>query len=72
MKITIEGYPVTFTFEYKGKKLPAFEYAEEKRQDLLVKAMEAQEVKSPSHAYGDYVIEEAVQTKTGETWWLGS
>jgi len=75
-KISIKGYPDTFSFTVIKKFKPFdnedFEADDDGRGQILILKMYELKVKSISHAYEDYVIERVRKVKGGEEWILGS
>ena len=73
-KITVKGYPCTFSFTVPIKFKPFDINSEEDdgRSDILLAKMKEFKVLSPAHAYEDYIIEEVEKVKGGEIWTLGS
>ena len=75
-KISIKGYPDTFSFTVFKKFKPFdnddFEADDDGRSEILLIKMYELKVKSISHAYEDYVIERVRKVKGGEEWILGS
>ena len=75
-KITIKGYPDTFSFNVSKKFKPFdnddFEADDDGRTDILLIKMFELNVKSNGHAYNDFIIERVKKVKGGEEWILGS
>ena len=75
-KITIKGYPDTFSFLVYKKFKPFdnedFEADDDGRIDILLIKMYELNVNSNGHAYEDFVIERVKKVKGGEEWILGS
>lgn len=71
-RITVVGYPDTFSFNVR-KELPLFnnEYCEI-RQEILLRQFKRQNIYSPCHLYVDYVIEEIEVIDNEEFWHLCS
>ena len=77
MKIKVDTYPETFTFETRAK-FPKFVNSGKNfaycknRNAVLLRALKRLNIDSPCHAYEDYVVESVRKTKDGEVWQLGS
>jgi hypothetical protein len=71
-RIWIEDYPATFVFSTVAKLKP-FKYGCKQRGAILLRALYRKGIKSPCHAYEDYIVESVrVSAKNEETWFLGS
>ena len=75
-KISIKGYPDTFSFTVFKKFKPFdnddFEADDDGRGQILLIKMYELAVKTNGHAYEDFVIERVKKVKGGEEWILGS
>ena len=75
-KITIKGYPDTFSFTVFKKFKPFdnedFEADDDGRINILLIKMYELNVNTNGHAYEDFVIERVKKVKGGEEWMLGS
>jgi hypothetical protein len=71
MMIRVVGYPDTFTFK-TDVKLPPFKSGCKVREKILHENMELLQVRSPSHAYEDYIVEVIEKRGFFEFWHLGS
>lgn len=71
MKIVINNYPASFSFQVEDE-LPPFESGCEVRHKILLFQLNHKKIKSYSHDYEDYYICHVIKNKTGEEWVLGS
>lgn len=72
-EIIVIDYPETFRFRTKAE-LPEFDDNEgcDVRCRELLKAMKAQKINSPCHAYEDYAVSTVTKLQYGERWTLDS